>query len=46
MSDVTIIIKISYAEFYFVDKCLNNIDTLPQQCYSDWLISDFLNWLY
>lgn len=31
--------KNSYAELYFVDKCFNNIDTLPQQCYSDGLIS-------
>lgn len=39
MSDVIIIGKSSYAELYFVDKCLNNIHTLPQQCYFDWLIS-------
>lgn len=39
MSDDIIIGKISYAELYFVDKCFNNIDTLHQQCYSDWLIS-------
>lgn len=39
MSDVIIKEKNIYAELYFVDKCLNNIDTLPQQCYSDCLIS-------